>query len=171
MLKTLLVATGALVAASCTHIPASKSVPAQPHSPASTMTASQATGVISVPSDYSVKQTADRFEALIKDKGLTLFSRIDHQKNAQDAGLSLPPTQVIVFGNPKAGTPLMQCAPSVAIDLPQKVLINQDAAQNVWLSYNDPNYLKARHHMTACDKVLANITTLLGQLSTAATTK
>lgn len=118
---------------------------------------------------YSVKQTADRFEALIKDKGLTLFSRVNHQENAEKAKLSLRATEVIIFGNPKIGTPLMNCAPSVAIDLPQKVLIREDAESKVWLSYNKPTYLKERHKIEGCDKLLNKITNVLDKLSSAAT--
>ena len=128
-------------------------------------------GLITLQSNHSVKKTADRFESIAKDKGLTLFTRIDHQKNAMGAGLSLRPTEVIIFGNPKAGTPLMRCAQSVAIDLPQKVLISEDVAGKVYLTYNDPDYLKARHDIKGCDKVLNNISMLLNNLAIAATSK
>ncbi len=133
--------------------------------------ASPANGLITLQSDYSVKETADRFESLVKSKGLTLFNRIDHQKNAMNAGLTLQPTEVIIFGNPKAGTPLMNCAPNVAIDLPQKALISEDTSGNVKLTYNDPEYLKIRHNIMGCDKVLDNISLLLSNLATAATSK
>lgn len=133
--------------------------------------AMQNNGLISMQSNHSVKQTADRFESIAKDKGLTVFTRIDHQKNAMNADLTLKPTEVIIFGNPKAGTPLMNCAPSVAIDLPQKVLISEDAAGKVALTYNDPSYLKARHNIKGCDKVISNISMLLNNLATAATIK
>lgn len=131
----------------------------------------QNNGLISMQSNHSVKQTADRFESIAKDKGLTLFTRIDHQQNAINADLTLKPTEVIIFGNPKAGTPLMNCAPSVAIDLPQKVLISEDAAGKVALTYNDPSYLKARHNIKGCDKVISNISMLLNNLAAAATAK
>lgn len=135
----------------------------------SSVITSAANGLITLQSDYSVKETADRFESIIKDKGLTLFTRIDHQKNAQGVELELRPTEVIIFGNPKAGTPLMQCAQSVAIDLPQKVLISEDEKGIVHLTYNDPKYLKNRHSIVGCDKVINNISMLLNNLSTAAT--
>jgi uncharacterized protein (DUF302 family) len=125
-------------------------------------------GILSYQSGYSVKETADRFVAIATSKGLTLFARIDHQKNALSANLALPPTEVILFGNPKVGTPLMQCAPSVAIDLPQKVLIHEDANNKVWLSYNDPQYLKARHNIKGCDGVINKVSDVLKGLSTAA---
>lgn len=126
-------------------------------------------GLISMQSHYSVKQTADRFESIAQEKGLTVFTRIDHQKNAMDANLTLKPTEVIIFGNPKAGTPLMNCAPSVAIDLPQKVLISEDTTGKVALTYNDPNYLKMRHNIRGCDKVINNVSMLLNNLATAVT--
>ena len=131
----------------------------------------QNNGLISMQSNHSVKQTADRFESIAKDKGLTVFTRIDHQQNAMNADLTLKPTEVIIFGNPKAGTPLMNCAPSVAIDLPQKVLISEDAGGLVALTYNDPSYLKARHNIKGCDKVISNISMLLNNLAAAATAK
>jgi uncharacterized protein (DUF302 family) len=94
--------------------------------------------LITVESHYSAKETADRFETIIKDKGFTVFSRIDHQKNAAAVNLALRPTEVIIFGNPNIGTQLMQCNQLVAIDLPQKVLISEDADNKFWLSYNNP---------------------------------
>lgn len=126
-------------------------------------------GLISLESAYTVKETADRFQNIIKSKGLTLFARIDHSGNAKKANLSLAPTEVILFGNPKVGTPLMQCTPTVAIDLPQKVLVWQDAEDKVWLSYNDPAYLKQRHQMEGCEKVLTKVSAVLEKLGKAAT--
>lgn len=128
-------------------------------------------GLVTVESNYSVKETANRFESIIKSKGLTLFARIDHQKNAKGVDLKLNPTEVIMFGNPKIGTPLMQCAPNVAIDLPQKVLISEDAESKVWLSYTNPEYLKTRHNIKGCDKVINKVSGVLKNLSLAATNK
>lgn len=122
-------------------------------------------GMASIKSDYSVNKTADRFIKILDDKGLTLFNRIDHQKNAETAGLVLRPTELIIFGNPKIGTPLMHCAQSVAIDLPQKVLIHKDDAGTVWLSYNKPQYLKARHKIVGCDKVFKKISHVLAKFT------
>jgi uncharacterized protein (DUF302 family) len=127
--------------------------------------------LITLESKYSAKETADRFESIINKKGLTLFARIDHQKNASGVNLKLNATEVIIFGNPKVGTPLMQCAQNVAIDLPQKVLITEDSNKKVWLSYNNPEYIKIRHDIKGCDKVIAKITKVLNKLSMAATTK
>ncbi|WP_215408093.1 DUF302 domain-containing protein [Vibrio gigantis] len=128
-------------------------------------------GLIKYQSNYSVKETADRFEEIAKSKGLTLFVRIDHQKNASNVDLELRPTEVIIFGNPKVGTPLMQCAQEVAIDLPQKVLVSEDANKKVWLSYNDPNYLLNRHAINGCDEVIKKISGVLSKLSEATIAK
>ncbi|OMH33830.1 DUF302 domain-containing protein [Motiliproteus sp. MSK22-1] len=133
--------------------------------------ASATESLISIESSYPAKETADRFESIIKDKGLTLFARINHQKNASGVDLDLRATEVIIFGNPKVGTPLMQCEQQVAIDLPQKVLISEDANNKVWLSYNNPEYLKERHHIKGCDKVINKISMVLNKLGTAATSK
>ncbi|ARC94784.1 hypothetical protein B6A42_25500 [Vibrio coralliilyticus] len=130
-----------------------------------------AQGVVMYESPYSVKETADRFEAIAKKKGLNIFARVDHQANAEGVGLELRPTQLIIFGNPKVGTPLMQCAQSVAIDLPQKVLVTQDEEQKVWLSYNDPNYIKQRHDVKGCDEVITKVTNVLSGLSKATTSQ
>jgi uncharacterized protein (DUF302 family) len=127
--------------------------------------------VITLESKYSAKETADRFESIIKGKGLTLFARIDHQKNASGVGLELRATEVIIFGNPKIGTPLIQCAQKAAIDLPQKVLITEDSEKRVWLSYNNPEYIKERHNIQGCDKVINKIASVLNKLSVAATSK
>ena len=128
-------------------------------------------GRVTLQSQYSPKATADRFESIIKDKGFTVFARIDHQKNAEAVELSLPATEVIIFGNPKIGTQLMQCNQKVAIDLPQKVLITEDANNKVWLSYNNPQYLKQRHDIKGCDAVLEKVSNVLNTLAKAATTK
>jgi len=124
--------------------------------------------LITLKSNHSVADTADRFEKLIAEKGLAFFTRIDHSANAANAELSLRPTQVILFGNPKAGTPLMNCAQTVAIDLPQKALFWEDENGDVWLSYNNPTYLKKRHQIEGCDPVIEKITTLLNALASSA---
>ena len=124
--------------------------------------------LIRLESNYTVQETADRFEAIAKEKGLTVFARINHQQNAASVDMVLRPTEVIIFGNPKVGTPLMQCAQEVAIDLPQKVLILEDENKQVWLSYNNPTYLKNRHNIEGCDEVLSKISGVLSKLSAAA---
>jgi len=127
--------------------------------------------MISIESSDTVKETADRFEKILENKGLTLFARIDHGKNASDADLTLAPTEVIIFGNPKVGTPLMQCSKTVAIDLPQKALFWEDTQGQVWLSYNNPEYLKERHNIQGCEQVINKISNVLSMLSKAATSK
>jgi uncharacterized protein (DUF302 family) len=127
--------------------------------------------LISIESGYSVKQTADRFEAVLKKKGLTIFARIDHSSNASTVGLELGPTELIIFGNPKVGTPLMQCSKQVAIDLPQKALFWSDVNGQTWLSFNNPEYLKERHDIKGCDSVIQKISSVLDNLSKAAVAK
>ena len=128
-----------------------------------------AEGVIQVRSAHDVHQTADRLERILRQKGMRIFARIDHAAGAATVGRRLPPTELLIFGNPKVGTPLMQCAPSVAIDLPQKALIRQDAAGRVWLAYNDPDYLRERHGIRGCDKMLAKVKRALANFARAAT--
>ena len=124
--------------------------------------------LISVGSQHSAKQTADKFASIVEKKGLTLFARIDHQKNAAGADLTLRETEVIIFGNPKVGTPIMQCSQQAAIDFPQKVLVWTDADNKTWLSYNNPEYIKERHNIKGCDKVLTKIAGVLSALTNAA---
>ena len=126
-------------------------------------------GIISVKSSHEVKATADRLENTLKQKGMTVFARIDHAAGAQKVGQKLRPTELIVFGNPKVGTPLMQCRQSTAIDLPQKALIWEDKEGTVWYSYNDPNYLVERHGITGCAEVIQKIEKALSNFAKAAT--
>jgi uncharacterized protein (DUF302 family) len=105
-------------------------------------------GIISKESKYSVPETLDRVDALLRAKGIKIFVRIDHSGEAEKAGLKMPPTQLLIFGNPKGGTPVMLAAPTAAIDLPLKALAWQDSDGRVWLSYNDPEYLKKRYGLT-----------------------
>lgn len=128
-----------------------------------------ADGVVSVPSTHSVKETADRLEVVLKKKGMKVFLRINHAAGAASVGKTLRPTELVIFGNPKVGAPLMQCAQSVGIDLPQKALISEDADGKVWFSYNDPKYLQQRHHIQGCDPVLAKVSGALGNFAKAAT--
>jgi len=128
-------------------------------------------GLISVGSSHTVKSTADRLEAALKAKGMTVFTRIDHAAGAQKAGKQLRPTELVIFGNPKVGTPLMQCDQRIAIDLPQKALIWEDEGGQVWLSYNDPKYLAKRHNLKGCDKVLNKVANALANFSKKATSQ
>jgi uncharacterized protein (DUF302 family) len=107
------------------------------------------TGIIDIPSPYSVPETIARLQAILKEKGVTVFALVDHSGEAAKAGLEMRPTQLLIFGSPKAGTPVMVAAPSTAIDLPLKALAWQDAQGKVWLSYNDPEYLQQRHGIPA----------------------
>ncbi len=125
-------------------------------------------GLIVTQSKHSVSDTADQLVSVLEGKGMTVFERIDHSKGARSAGLELRPTEVVIFGNPKVGTPLMLCSQSVAIDLPQKMLIWQDEAGDVWLAYNEPGYLAKRHNIEGCDEVLGKISTALGNFAAAA---
>ena len=122
-------------------------------------------GMISVPSVHSVVDTADRLQSLLESKGMTVFARIDHAAGAKKAGKSMPPTLLLIFGNPKVGTPLMLCSPDIAIDLPQKALIREDAQGNTTISYNDPQFLKLRHHTTGCDAVLKKVAMALANFA------
>ena len=130
--------------------------------------ASDTESLISIESKHSAKDTADKFESIIKSKGLTLFARIDHQKNAAGVDLKLRATEVIIFGNPKVGTPLMLCSQGAAIDLPQKMLISTDAEGKTSLTYNNPKYNKERHNIEGCDEVVGKISKVLNALATAA---
>ena len=112
-------------------------------------------GMIDVPSRYSVPETLARLQAILKEKGTTVFALIDHGGEAEKAGLTLRPTQLLIFGSPKGGTPLMVAAPRLAIDLPLKALAWQDGQGQVWLSYNSPEYLQQRHGFPA--ELLNNI--------------
>lgn len=105
-------------------------------------------GIISKASKYSVPETLDRVDALLRSKGIKIFVRVDHSGEAEKAGLKMPPTQLLIFGNPKGGTPVMLAAPTAAIDLPLKALAWQDSDGKVWLSYNDPEYMKQRFGLT-----------------------
>ena len=126
-------------------------------------------GLVNVKSAHSVNDTADRLEKALTNKGMTVFIRIDHAAGAKKVGLALPPTELVIFGNPKVGTPLMQCSRSVAIDLPQKALIWEDDQGQVWLTYNDPAYLAKRHAITGCEAVLEKVGGALQNFAAAAT--
>jgi uncharacterized protein (DUF302 family) len=112
-------------------------------------------GMADLPSHHSVDETVDRLITTLRAKGVMVFAVIDHSGEAEKAGLTMPPTKLVIFGSPKAGTPLMLVAPSIAIDLPLKILVRQDADAKVWVSYNSPTYLQERHGVPAT--LLANI--------------
>jgi uncharacterized protein (DUF302 family) len=119
------------------------------------MTSLPDNGMIHLRSPHSVPETLKRLEAVLRAKNLTIFARVDHSGEAEKAGLSMRPTQLIIFGSPKSGTPLMVASPTLAIDLPLKALVWEDADGKVWLSYNSPGYLKQRHDIP--DELMKNI--------------
>ena len=128
-----------------------------------------ADGLIAVESAHSPKETMDRLEQLVKDKGLNVFARIDHAAGAVKVGKTLRPTELLIFGNPQGGTPFMECAQTVGIDLPLKALVWQDDTSRVWLGYNDPAWIAKRHDAADCPAAtaLGNALTGLAQAATA----
>ena len=102
-------------------------------------------GIVKIPSRRSVDETVDKLKTILKSKGVTLFALVDHSGEAEKAGMKMPPTKLLIFGNPKGGTPLMLAAPSVALDLPLKILVAEDSDGKVWISYNSAEYLKERY--------------------------
>lgn len=127
-----------------------------------------AEGMITLKSAHSAKETLDRFEAAAKGKGLNIFLRVDHAAGAKKIGKELRPTELLVFGNPQGGTPLMLCAQSSGIDLPLKALAWQDASGQVWLGYNDPQFLVSRHQGNDCGPVVQNLRKALDSLAASA---
>jgi uncharacterized protein (DUF302 family) len=109
------------------------------------MTSNSENGIVTIRSRQSVEQTVQKLEGILQAKGVKLFALVDHSGEAEKAGMLMYPTKLAIFGNPKAGTPLMIASPSVALDLPMKILIWADADGKVWISYNSPAYLQARH--------------------------
>jgi uncharacterized protein (DUF302 family) len=136
------------------------------HAEASTMAED---GLVSIESKFSVKESLDRLQANLKAKEITIFARIDHAAGAASVGMPLRPTELMVFGNPKVGTPLMQSNQTIGIDLPLKVLAWQDADGKVWLTYNETSWLARRHHLaTAADASVNALGTALVSLAKAA---
>ena len=124
--------------------------------PASSKSAPEATnGIISKPSNHTVDQTVEKLKNILQSKGVTLFALVDHSGEAEKVGMKMGPTKLLIFGSPKAGTPLMLAAPSIAIDLPLKILVWEDGQGKVWVSYNSPEYLKERHGLP--QELLQNI--------------
>jgi uncharacterized protein (DUF302 family) len=130
-----------------------------------------ADGLITIRSGHGPKDTMSRLEAEVKTRGMTIFARIDHAAGATAAGLSLPPTEVLIFGNAKGGTPLMQSVQTIGIDLPLKVLVWQDVSGATFLSYNDPAWLAKRHGLSgAMQAAVGNMSAALQAVARAATT-
>jgi uncharacterized protein (DUF302 family) len=109
------------------------------------MTLSRGKGLIDTPSNHSVDQTVEKLRGILQGKGVTLFALVDHSGEAEKVGMKMPPTKLLIFGSPKAGTPLMLAAPSIAIDLPLKILVWEDAHGKAWVTYTSPAYLQERH--------------------------
>ncbi len=112
-------------------------------------------GIISKPSNHSVDEIVEKLKEILQAKNITLFALVDHSGEAAKAGLKMPPTKLLIFGNPKGGTPLMLASPSIAIDLPLKILVAEDANGKAQVSYNSPAYLKQRHNLP--EELLQNI--------------
>jgi uncharacterized protein (DUF302 family) len=117
-------------------------------------------GIVRVPSKSSFADTFNRLESVVSSKGLTIFARIDFSGDARKAGLAMPNTRLLIFGNPRAGTPLMVAAPSIALDFPLKVLVSEDENGKTWMSYNSPEYLRDRHNVP--EELLKNIAGIVG---------
>ena len=128
-------------------------------------------GVNRVESPFDVATTIDKLSAVLESKGMSIFGRVNHSANAEKAGLSLRPTELLIFGNPKIGTPLMNCAQSVALDLPQKMLAWQDESGKTYLGWNDPLHLQTRHGIEGCDEVLKKVSGALSNFAKTATTE
>jgi uncharacterized protein (DUF302 family) len=126
-------------------------------------------GLTTIKSSHSPQETMKRLEAAVTAKGLTVFARIDHAAGAIAAGLSLRPTEVLIFGNAKGGTPLMEAVQTVGIDLPLKTLVWQDGSGETWLAYNDPAWLAARHGVSGAEAVTDKLAAVLADVSRSAT--
>jgi uncharacterized protein (DUF302 family) len=122
-------------------------------------------GIVKIASHHPVDETVDKLKRILQSKGVTLFALIDHSGEAEKVGLKMLPTKLLIFGNPKGGTPLMLASPSVAVDLPLKILVAEDTQGKVWISYNSPEYLKERHGLP--QNLLSNIA-VVETLATAA---
>lgn len=136
-----------------------------------TIPVNAADGVVNVLSNFNVEETADRMESILKEKGMTIFNRIKHSEGAGKVNIELRDTELIIFGNPKVGSPLMKCQQSVGIDLPQKALIWKDDKGKIWISYNNPRYLEKRHTIMDCEEVIMKIEKALAGIAKSAATK
>ena len=125
-------------------------------------------GLTTIASRFGPKETMDRLQAEIRAQGMTVFARIDHAAGAADVGLTLPPTELIVFGNARGGTPLMQSVQTVGIDLPLKALVWEDTAGTTWMSYNQPGWIAQRHSVANAEPVVSKMAAALSAMSKAA---
>ena len=126
-------------------------------------------GLLSIRSRFGPNETMDRLEAAIRAQGMKVFARIDHAAGASEAGLELRPTEVIIFGNARGGTPLMQSAQTIGIDLPLKALVWEDASGSTWLSYNEPGWIAQRHGVANAEPVVSKMSAALSAMSRKAT--
>ncbi len=131
--------------------------------------ATESNGIIKLKSAHSVSATVNKLEAVLNKKGMTIFKRINHAAGADKVGLQLRSTELLIFGNPKVGTPLMQCSQTAALDLPQKALAYKDKTGQVWLAYNDPAYMAKRHNLKNCDAAIQKVSNALAKFSKIAT--
>ena len=134
-----------------------------------TANATNVNGIIKIKSTHSVAETINKLEAVLTKKGMTIFKRVNHTAGAEKAGLQLRPTELLIFGNPKVGTPLMLCSQTAALDLPQKALAYEDKNGQVWLAYNDPVYMAKKHNTKDCDAAVQKVTNALAKFSRIAT--
>ena len=123
-------------------------------------------GVVRIPSSHTVAETVERLEGLLKERGVLIFARIDFSGDAARAGLAMRPEQMLVFGNPRAGTPLMQAEPAVGLDLPLKALAYEDPTGKTWVAWNDPQYIVRRHGLAAA--LAANLAAVVPLIERAA---
>ena len=133
------------------------------------MNESHIEGLTTIGSSFSPKETMDRLEAEIRAKGMSVFARVDHAAGAAEAGLELRPTNLVIFGNARGGTPLMQASQTAGIDLPLKVLVWQDAAGKTWLSYNEPSWIVQRHGLGVRAEIIDKMAAALSAMSRTAT--
>jgi len=122
-------------------------------------------GIIKIISQHEVAETINKLEAVLRQKGMTIFARVDHSAGADKAGIQLRSTELLIFGNPKVGTPLMQCSQTAALDLPQKALAYKDETGQVWLAYNDPAYMAKRHGIKGCKQALEKVSNALAKFT------
>ena len=134
----------------------------------STVNETHIEGLTTIASNFGPKETMDRLETEIRTKGMEVFARIDHAAGAAEAGLNLRPTELVIFGNALGGTPLMQSAQTIGIDLPLKALVWEDAAGKTWISYNEPKWIVQRHDVANAQPIVTKMADLLSAISTAA---
>jgi uncharacterized protein (DUF302 family) len=134
----------------------------------STVNETHIEGLTTIASNFGPKETMDRLETEIRTKGMEVFARIDHAAGAAEVGLKLRPTELIIFGNARGGTPLMQSAQTIGIDLPLKALVWQAAAGKTWISYNEPKWISQRHGVTHAEPIVNKLADLLSAISTTA---